>query len=52
MTNYRDVDFSIAAADIALLQEELDITKELAESILKAQRGNVTEALRQFIRGD
>ncbi len=45
------MDFIIAAQDVQLLQDELDVSKEAAEALLRQHRGVVADSLRSYIRG-
>ena len=44
--------FAIKPSDISLLQDELDIPKDIAESLLRNNNGIFSEALRSYLRGN
>jgi PHD/YefM family antitoxin component YafN of YafNO toxin-antitoxin module len=41
----------IKASDVAMLQEELDLTKDAAEALLRRARGDPAAALSAYIQG-
>jgi hypothetical protein len=41
----------IKASDVALLQEELDLTRDAAEGLLRQARGDFAAALSAYIQG-